>query len=123
MTATAWTIPSIRAALQEKKVSARELTKDYFARIAVRNKELNAFLALSPEQAFAQADRVDSMIARGEHLPPLAGVPVAIKDVISTAGIPTTCGSRILENYLPPYDATAISRLHTAGAITLGKTN
>ncbi len=122
MTAT-WTIPSIRSALQQKKLSARELTKDYFARIAVRNKELNAFLALSPEQAFAQADRVDSMIARGEPLPPLAGVPVAIKDVISTAGIPTTCGSRILENYLPPYDATAISRLHAAGAITLGKTN
>jgi aspartyl-tRNA(Asn)/glutamyl-tRNA(Gln) amidotransferase subunit A len=123
MTATAWTIPSIRAALQEKKVSARELTTEFFARIDRRNPELNAFLALSPEQAFAQADRVDSMIARGEHLPPLAGVPVAVKDVISTAGIPTTCGSRILENYLPPYDATAISRLHAAGAITLGKTN
>jgi aspartyl-tRNA(Asn)/glutamyl-tRNA(Gln) amidotransferase subunit A len=123
MTATAWTISSIRSALQEKKVSARELTTEFFARIDRRNPELNAFLALSPEQAFAQADRVDSMIARGEHLPPLAGVPVAIKDVISTAGIRTTCGSRILENYLPPYDATAISRLHAAGAITLGKTN
>jgi aspartyl-tRNA(Asn)/glutamyl-tRNA(Gln) amidotransferase subunit A len=118
-----WTIPSIRAALQGKQVSARELTTEFFARIERRNPELNAFLALSPEKAFAQADRVDSMVARGEHLPPLAGVPVAIKDVISTAGIRTTCGSRILENYLPPYDATAISRLHAAGAITLGKTN
>ena len=123
MTATTWTIPSIRTALQEKKISARELSTEFFARIERRNPELNAFLALSPEQAFAQADRVDSMVARGEHLPPLAGVPVAVKDVISTAGIPTTCGSRILENYLPPYDATAISRLHAAGAITLGKTN
>ncbi len=123
MTATAWTIPSIRAALHEKKVSARELSTEFFARIDRRNPELNAFLALSPEQAFAQADRVDSMVARGEHLPPLAGVPVAIKDVISTAGIPTTCGSRILENYLPPYNATAICRLNAAGAITLGKTN
>jgi aspartyl-tRNA(Asn)/glutamyl-tRNA(Gln) amidotransferase subunit A len=123
MTATAWTIASIRSALQEKKVSARELSTEFFARIERRNPELNAFLALSPEQAFAQADRVDSMVARGEHLPPLAGVPVAIKDVISTAGIRTTCGSRILENYLPPYDATAISRLNAAGAITLGKTN
>jgi aspartyl-tRNA(Asn)/glutamyl-tRNA(Gln) amidotransferase subunit A len=123
MTATAWTIPSIRAALQEKKVSARELSTEFFARIDQRNSELNAFLALSPDLAFAQADRVDALVARGEPLPALAGVPVAVKDVISTAGIPTTCGSRILENYLPPYDATAISRLHAAGAITLGKTN
>ncbi len=122
MTAS-WNIPSIRAALQQKKLSARELTTEFFARIDRRNPELNAYLALSPEQAFAQADRVDSMIARGESLPPLAGVPVAIKDVISTRGIRTTCGSRILENYQPPYDATATSRLHAAGAITLGKTN
>jgi aspartyl-tRNA(Asn)/glutamyl-tRNA(Gln) amidotransferase subunit A len=123
MTAAAWTIPSIRSALQENKVSARELSTEFFARIDRRNPELNAFLALSPEQAFAQARRVDDMVARGEPLPPLAGVPVAIKDVISTRGIRTTCGSRILENYLPPYDATAISRLDAAGAVILGKTN
>jgi len=120
---TSWTIPSIRAALEAKKVSARELAADYFARIKARNPELNAFLALSPDLAFAQADRVDAQVARGEPLPALAGVPVAIKDVISTAGITTTCGSRILENYVPPYDATAISRLHAAGAVMLGKTN
>ena len=120
---TSWTIPSIRAALVAKKVSARELAADYFARIKARNPELNAFLALSPDLAFAQADRVDAQVARGEPLPALAGVPVAIKDVISTAGITTTCGSRILENYVPPYDATAISRLHAAGAVMLGKTN
>jgi aspartyl-tRNA(Asn)/glutamyl-tRNA(Gln) amidotransferase subunit A len=123
MTAPAWTIPSIRLALQEKKLSARELTSDFFARISHRNPELNAFLALSPQQAAAQADRVDALVARGAPLPPLAGVPVAIKDVISTRGIRTTCGSRILENYLPPYDATAVSRLDAAGAIILGKTN
>ncbi|MCL5288641.1 MAG: Asp-tRNA(Asn)/Glu-tRNA(Gln) amidotransferase subunit GatA [Acidobacteria bacterium] len=122
MTAS-WTISSIRAALESKKLSARELTKDYFARNARRNSELNAFLALSPDLAFAQADRVDALVARGEPLPPLAGVPVAIKDVISTRGIPTTCGSRILENYRPAYDATAVSRLDAAGAIILGKTN
>ncbi len=120
----AWTIPSIRAALEARKISARELTKDYFARIALRNPELNAFLALSPDRAFAQADRIDAAIARnGKALPPLAGVPVAIKDVISTQGVRSTCGSRILENYVPPYDSTAVARLEAAGAIILGKTN
>ena len=68
----AWTIPVIRQALEQKKISARELTKDYLARIALRNKELNAFLALSPDLAFAQADRVDALVAKGAPLPPLA---------------------------------------------------
>ncbi|MBI3483659.1 MAG: Asp-tRNA(Asn)/Glu-tRNA(Gln) amidotransferase subunit GatA, partial [Acidobacteria bacterium] len=120
---TNWTIGTIREALEAKQVSARELSTEFFARIDRRNPELNAFLALSHELAFAQAARVDAMVARGEPLPALAGVPVAIKDVISTRGIRTTCGSRILENYRPPYDATAISRLDAAGAIILGKTN
>ena len=85
--------------------------------------ELNAFLALCPERAYAHADRVDAAIAKGQPLPPLAGVPIAIKDVISTQGVRTTCGSKILENYTPPYDATAIERLEKAGAVILGKTN
>ena len=119
----AWTIGSVREALLAKKTSARDLTKDFYARIASRNPELNAFLALCPERAYAQADRVDDAIDRGQPLPPLAGVPVAIKDVISTQGVRTTCGSKILENYTPPYDATAIERLEKAGAIILGKTN
>jgi aspartyl-tRNA(Asn)/glutamyl-tRNA(Gln) amidotransferase subunit A len=121
--AAPWTIASVRTALETKKISARELTKDYFARIERRNPELNAYLALSPERAFAQADRVDAAIARGEHLPLLAGVPIAIKDVISTRGVRSTCGSKILETYVPPYDATAIERLEAAGAVLLGKTN
>ena len=118
-----WTIPSVRAALKAKEISARELAKEFFARIERRNPELNAFLALSPERAYSQADRIDAALARGEALPPLAGVPLAVKDVISTRGIPTTCGSKILENYVPPYDATAIERLEAAGAVILGKTN
>src|ERR1700675_3977282 len=121
--ATTWTITSVRSALQTKKISARELAAEFFARIERRNPELNAFLTLSPERAYAQADRVDAAIARGEALPPLAGVPVAIKDVISTRGVRSTCGSKILENYVPPYDATAIERLEAAGAVLLGKTN
>ena len=121
--ATTWTIPAVRAALDARKISARELTKEFYTRIEQRNSELNIFLALSPERAYAQADRIDAAISAGDALPALAGVPVAIKDVISTHGIPTTCGSRILKGYRPPYDATAVARLEHAGAIILGKTN
>src|ERR1700684_3320551 len=121
--APTWTIATVRDALLAKKTSARELAKDFYAQIERRNPEINAFLALCPERAYAQADRVDTAIARGQPLGSLAGVPVAIKDVISTKGVRTTCGSKILENYTPPYDATAIERLENAGAVILGKTN
>jgi aspartyl-tRNA(Asn)/glutamyl-tRNA(Gln) amidotransferase subunit A len=119
----AWTIPSIHGALAGKKISARELTTEFYARIEKQNPALNAFLALCPDRAFAQADRIDALVKASGSLPPLAGVPMAIKDVIATRGVPTTCGSRILEGYLPPYDATAVTRLEAAGAIVLGKTN
>jgi len=122
-TATNWTIAGVHSALRAKKISARELAKEFYARIESRNPELNAYLALSPERAYAQADRIDAALARGESLPPLAGVPIAVKDVISTRGVRTTCGSKTLENYIPPYDATAVERLENAGAVVLGKTN
>lgn len=118
-----WTISSVREALLTKQLSARELTKDFYARIERENPTLNAYLALSPERAYSQADRVDAAIAKGESLFPLSGVPIAIKDVLSTTGIPTTCGSKILQRYTPPYDATAVARLESAGAVILGKTN
>ena len=121
--AAKWTIAGVREAIRAKKASAREITADFFKRIAERNPELNAYLALSPERAYAQADMIDSAAARGSALPPLAGVPVAVKDVISTKGTPTTCGSKILEGYTPPYDATTVERLEQAGAVILGKTN
>ena len=121
--APAWTIGSVRDALLAKKTSARELAKDFYAQIERRNPQINAFLALCPERAYAQADQVDAAIAKGQPLGSLAGVPVAIKDVISTEGVRTTCGSKILENYTPPYDATAVERLENAGALILGKTN
>ena len=117
------TIAAVQDALKAKKVSARELAADYYKRIEARNPELNAYLTLSQDRAYAQADRVDALVAAGKPLLPLAGVPIAIKDVISTRGVRTTCGSRILENYIPPYDATAVSRLEAAGAVVLGKTN
>ena len=122
MTAT-WTIDGVKEALATKKVSARELAGDFYERIAARNPELNAYLTLCEERAYAQAERVDAMVAAGKPLPALAGVPLAIKDVISTRGVRTTCGSKILEHYVPPYDATAVERLEAAGAVILGKTN
>jgi len=116
-------ITALRQAIARRQVSAREVAESCFRRIEQRNPSLNVFLALCRERAFAQADKVDAMAARGEALPPLAGAPVAIKDVLSTAGTVTTCSSRILENYVPPYDATAVARLEAAGAVILGKTN
>jgi aspartyl-tRNA(Asn)/glutamyl-tRNA(Gln) amidotransferase subunit A len=118
-----WTIDGVREALAAKKVSARELAGEFYKRIEARNPELNAYLTLSRDRAYAQTDRVDAMVAAGKPLPPLAGVPIAIKDVISTLGVKTTCGSKILERYVPPYDATAVERLEKAGAVILGKTN
>jgi aspartyl-tRNA(Asn)/glutamyl-tRNA(Gln) amidotransferase subunit A len=118
-----WTIQNVREAIATKKVSAREVAADYYARIAARNPKLNAYLTLCEPRAYAQADRVDAMVAAGKPLPSLAGVPLAIKDTISTRGVRTTCSSKILENYIPPYDATAVVRLEAAGAMILGKTN
>lgn len=118
-----WTIDGVREVLAARKISARELTADFYRRIEAKNPELNAYLALSPERARRQTDRIDALVAGGKPLPPLAGVPVAVKDVISTRGIKSTCGSKILENYIPPYDATAVERLEAAGAVILGKTN
>ncbi|PYU26953.1 MAG: Asp-tRNA(Asn)/Glu-tRNA(Gln) amidotransferase GatCAB subunit A [Acidobacteria bacterium] len=118
-----WTIDSVREALAAKRISARELTAEFCQRIERRNRELSAYLALSPERAYRQADYLDGLVARGEDLPGLAGLPLAVKDVLSTRGIVTTCASRILENYRPPFDATAVERLERAGAILLGKTN
>ena len=120
---TNWTIDSVRDTLSAKKISAQELADEFYKRIASRNTELNAYLTLSKERAYKQAERVDALVAAGKPLPALAGVPIAIKDVISTRGIRTTCGSKILENYVPPFDATAVERLEAAGAVFLGKTN
>jgi aspartyl-tRNA(Asn)/glutamyl-tRNA(Gln) amidotransferase subunit A len=122
MTAT-WTIQGVKEALAAKKVSARELAGEFYKRIDGKNRELNAYLTLCEERAYAQADKIDALVAAGKPLPELAGAPLAIKDVISTRGVKTTCGSKILEHYVPPYDATAVERLEAAGAVILGKTN
>ena len=122
---TPWTVCSIAEASTAKKISARELAGEFYGRIEKRNAELNVYLdALERAGVYAQADKIDAAVARGEvSCRRSRGVPIAVKDVISTRGVRTTCGSKILENYIPPYDATAVERLENAGAVVLGKTN
>ena len=117
------TVESTRTAIREKQFTAGRLVDELYKKITDDDPEIQAYLALSRERALQQAARVDDLVGRGEALPPLAGVPVAIKDVMVTRGVRTTAGSRILESFVPPYDCTAVARLETAGAIVLGKTN
>ena len=123
MELTHLTISEIRDQLAHRKVSATELVRAHLSRIEKEDKAVAAYLSLSPERALAQAAQIDRKIAAGEALGPLAGVPVAIKDVLLTRGHTTTCASKILEHYIAPYDATAVARLESAGACVLGKTN
>src|ERR1700720_2499262 len=116
-------IDSIRAGLLAKKFSAEELARQSLAYAEAENPKTNAYLTLSPERALSAAKAVDAKIASGEDPGPLAGVPIAVKDVIVTRGLRTTCGSKLLANYIPPYDATAVIRLEQAGGVILGKTN
>lgn len=117
------TIASVRAGLEAKEYSALELAREAIRFAEAENSKTNAYLTFCPEEAEAAARAVDEKMARGEAVGPLGGVPVAVKDVISTKGIRTTCASRLLERYVPPYDATAVQRLKAAGAVILGKAN
>jgi aspartyl-tRNA(Asn)/glutamyl-tRNA(Gln) amidotransferase subunit A len=112
-----------RGKLERGEVSARELTDQHLARIETVDGTVHAFLEVTAERARADADRIDAARAAGEHLPPLAGIPLAIKDNLCTQGIRTTCSSRMLENFVPPYESTVTERLWQAGAVLLGKTN
>src|SRR6202050_1136652 len=123
MELTQLTIDAVRSAVQECKMTALALAESHYARIQQEDDRIGAYLTLCKERALEQADRIDRMAAEGKTLPPLGGVPVAIKDVMSTRGVRTTAGSKSLENYIPPYDCTAVARLGAAGAVGLGKTN
>ncbi|WP_411867333.1 Asp-tRNA(Asn)/Glu-tRNA(Gln) amidotransferase subunit GatA [Vulcanococcus limneticus] len=112
-----------RGQFQRGEVSARELTDQHLSRIEAVEPTVHAYLEVTAERARADADRIDAARAAGEELPPLAGVPLAIKDNLCTAGIRTTCSSRMLETFVPPYESTVTERLWGAGAVLLGKTN
>ncbi len=117
------TIESARTAVQERQITATALAETFFRKIADKDGEIHAYLHVSRERALAQAARMDLLADKGEPLPPLGGVPLAIKDVMATNGVPTTAGSKILSNFVPTYDCTALARLEAAGAVVLGKTN
>ena len=117
------TIDAARSAVQERKISAVALAESFYAKIEADDPKIGAFLTLSKERAMAKAAEMDALAARGEKLPPLGGVPVGIKDVMVTKGVRTTAGSKILGDYIPPYDCTAVARMEAAGAVVLGKLN
>jgi aspartyl-tRNA(Asn)/glutamyl-tRNA(Gln) amidotransferase subunit A len=117
------TISRVRQGLLNGQFSATELAQEALRFAEAENPKTNAYLHFSPERALENAKSVDEKVARGEDPGLLAGVPVAVKDVIVTRGVRTTCASKLLENYVPPYDATAIRKLESAGGVILGKTN
>ena len=114
---------AVAAAVAIGERSARSVVQDCLDRIAERDGEIGAFNRVLADEALADADRIDAAVARGEPAGPLAGVPVALKDNLCTRGIITTCSSRMLEGWRPPYDATVVERLRAAGAVVVGKTN
>ncbi|HVZ60814.1 MAG TPA: Asp-tRNA(Asn)/Glu-tRNA(Gln) amidotransferase subunit GatA [Terriglobales bacterium] len=124
------TIDSARTAVLERQTTATALAQGFFAKIEAEDlagnkndKAIGAYLTLLKDRALAKAAEVDKLADRGDPLPPLAGVPLAVKDVMTMAGVRTTAGSKILDNFAAPYDCTAVKRLEDAGAIVLGKTN
>ena len=116
------TVIGLQKSLQKKQVSSKEITKDFLERIRSNDKKINSFINLDEEISLKEAELADSMIANGKATA-LTGIPIAHKDIFCSRKLPTTCGSKMLENFLAPYDATVITKLENAGAILLGKTN
>lgn len=117
------TIKETSSLLSKKQITAKELTQSFIKKAKDLNSKLNAFITISEEFAVAQAARIDKLIEQGQNLNPLAGIPIGVKDLYSTQSIRTTAGSKVLENYVPVYDATAVTRLKDANCVILGKTN
>jgi aspartyl-tRNA(Asn)/glutamyl-tRNA(Gln) amidotransferase subunit A len=116
------TIHEASRLLKEKKISSVELTRDYLERIRQLEPKVRAFVTVTDELALEQAQQADELIAAGK-VSPLTGIPIAIKDVICTRGVRTTCSSKMLENFVPPYDATVMEKLNSYGAVMMGKAN
>src|SRR5208282_4762599 len=116
------TISEARKRLRAKEFSSLELTRACLDRIGAVESKLHAFITVCESEALAQAEAADRRLAAGDA-PPLCGIPLAIKDIYATRGVRTTCGSKILENFVPPFDATVIERLRAEGAVFVGKTN
>src|SRR3989442_8687926 len=116
-------IAEIQDGLRHGKSSCREVLAAYLGRIERAEPKLQAFLTVAADEATRRAADLDRELEAGEPLRPLTGIPIAIKDNICTQGVRTTCGSRILANYVPPYSATTVERLEAAGAVIVGKTN
>src|SRR5260221_11494292 len=112
---SALTIDDLRSAVAEGSKTATALAGDFYTRIRQEDPEIGAFLTLCEERALAQAGRIDAMAAEGKPLPPLAGVPDAIKDVMVTQSVRTTAGSKILDNFIPPHESPALARLAEPG--------
>ncbi|HUS89647.1 MAG TPA: amidase, partial [Desulfosporosinus sp.] len=116
-------VSELHELLVRKDVSSTELTKAYIERIQTVDPELKAYLTVIEDQALAQAAEVDRKIAQNEVLGALEGIPMALKDNLCTEGVRTSCASKMLENFIPPYNATVTDRLQAAGTILLGKVN
>jgi len=117
------TVESARTAVRERQTTAAALADAFYAKIEAEDAATGAYLTLSKERAYRQAAHIDALADKGAELPPLAGVPIAMKDVFTTKDVRTTAASKILENFIAPYDATIVQRLEDAGAVILGKTN
>lgn len=117
------TIQKTAKLIASKEISAIEVTEAFIERTQSLNKKLNSFITVTAESAKENAKKVDDLISSNQILNPLAGIPIGIKDIFSTNGIKTTAASKVLENYIPPYDAAVVSKLNDAQAITIGKTN
>jgi len=117
------TLKELAAALAEKQISSVELTQLHLDRIARLNPDINAFITVDAERSLAQARAADTRLAAGTNCGPLTGIPIAQKDIFCAQGWRTTCGSKMLGNFVSPYDATVIEKFDAAGAVNLGKTN